>query len=140
MRQRKLDFSVILNMTLVHKKSGVSVLIKGVKVKPSTVQLPIEVKTKEKKSKTRNKLGKPIHDIVLESAKTLSKKAGEGVFSSVDLFNVAIKKHPDLNKKSFSTYVISAAPEHTSWKHYKNGKDYLVYLGKGKYKLRESAE
>jgi hypothetical protein len=52
----------------------------------------------------------------------------------------AIKKYPDLNKISFNTTVISTAPEHTSWKYYRNGRDYLIYLGKGKYKLREKTE
>jgi hypothetical protein len=54
----------------------------------------------------------------LESAKKVSKAENEGVFSSVDLLNQAMEKYPELNKKSFNTTVISAAPEHTSWKYY----------------------
>jgi hypothetical protein len=114
--------------------------VKNIKVKPSIVSLPVEAAPPKKRKRVINKLSKSIHDIILESAKKASEKADDGIFKSVDLFNVAIKKYPELNKKSFNTMVISAAPEHTSWKYYRNGKDYLIYLGKGKYKLREKAE
>jgi hypothetical protein len=140
MRKKSLKFVLMVNAVLEIKGDQAQVVVKNIKVKPSIVSLPIETVPAKKKKRAIKKLSKSIHGIVLESAKKVSKKAGDGVFSSVDLFNVAIKKYPELNKKSFNTMVISAAPEHTSWKHYRNGKDYLVYLGKGKYKLREKAE
>ena len=77
---------------------------------------------------------------VAQCARKVSRNTEGGVFSSVDLYRQASRKYPELNRKSFNTTVISAAPEHTSWKYYRNGKDYLVYLGKGKYRLRESTE
>ncbi|HPC48063.1 MAG TPA: hypothetical protein PLW83_08445, partial [Deltaproteobacteria bacterium] len=82
---------------------------------------------------------KTIHDIILETARRLSKKSEDAVFTSIDLYKSAIKKYPSLNKKSFTTTVIASAPEHPSWKHYPSGKDHLVYLGKGRYRLREKA-
>ena len=140
MRKKSLKFVLMVNMALEIKGDQAQVVVKNIKVKPSIVSLPIETIPAKKGKRIKKKLSKSIHDIVLESAKKVSKKANEGVFSSVDLFNVAIKKYPELNKKSFNTMVISAAPEHTSWKYYRNGKDYLVYLGQGKYKLREKTE
>lgn len=140
MRKKNLKFVLTINAALEIKNGQAQVVVKDVKVKPSRVSLPVEAVPDKKEKTARKKLGKSIHDIVLESAKKVSKKADEGIFSSVDLFDQAIKKYPELNKKSFNTTVISAAPEHTSWKYYRNGKDYLIYLGKGKYKLRESAE
>jgi hypothetical protein len=140
MKKQKIDFTLMVNMSLEITKNTARVIVKNIKVKPATVTLPIAVRTKEKKATSKKKLGKPIHDIVLEAAKKLSKKADQGIFKAKDLYQLAIGNYPDLNKKSFNTYVISAAPEHTSWKHYRNGKDYLVYLGKGTYKLRESSQ
>ncbi|MEN6448150.1 MAG: hypothetical protein ABFD70_10485 [Syntrophaceae bacterium] len=140
MQKKSLKFVLMVNMALEINGDQAQVVVKDIKVKPSTVSLPIEVVPAKKAKSAKKKVGKSIHEIVLESAKKISKKADEGVFSSVDLFNVAIKRYPELNKKSFNTTVISAAPEHTSWKYYRNGKDYLVYLGKGKYKLKEAAE
>jgi len=131
-----------VNAVLQVKGDKVEVLVKSIKTKPSTLSLPIVATPKKngKAKRSRAKSGKPIHDIILESAKAISRKANEGIFTSVDLFKAASKKYPELKKNSFNTTVISAAPEHTSWKHYKHGKDYLEYLGKGKYRLREKAE
>lgn len=140
MQKKSLKFVLMVNMALEITGDQAQVVVKDIRVKPSTVSLPIEVVPAKKAKPAKKKAGKSIHDIVLESAKKVSKKADEGVFSSVDLFNVAIKRYPELNKKSFNTTVISAAPEHTSWKYYRNGKDYLVYLGKGKYRLKEAAQ
>jgi hypothetical protein len=139
MKKKTVKFMLMVNAVLEVKGDQAQVLVKNIKVKPSTVSLPIEVAPAKKGKPAKKKARKLIHDIILESAKKVSKKADEGVFTSVDLFSQAIKKYPDLNKKSFNTTIISAAPEHTSWKYYKHGKDYLVYLGKGKYKLRETA-
>ena len=138
--EKSLEFVLMVNMALEIKGDQAQVVVKNIKVKPSIVSLPIEVISAKKRKRVIKKLSKSIHEIVLESAKKVSKKADDGIFKSVDLFNVAIKKYPGLNKKSFNVIVISAAPEHTSWKYTRNGKDYLVYLGKGKYKLREKAE
>jgi hypothetical protein len=140
MRKKSLKFVLIVNAALEIKGDQAQVVVKNIKVKPSIVSLPIETIPAKKKKRAIKKLRKSIHGIILESARKVSKKAEDRIFSSVDLFNVAIKKYPELNKKSFNTMVISAAPEHTSWKHYRNGKDYLVYLGKGKYKLRDKTK
>ncbi len=139
MPRRSLKFVLTVNAILKVKGDKAEVVVKNIKVKPSTLSLPIEAapKKKGKGKRTRTKLGKPMHDIILESAKAVSKKAEEGIFTAMDLFKAASRKYPELKKNSFNTTVISAAPEHKSWKHYKHGRDYLVYLGKGKYKLRE---
>ena len=140
MPKKSLKFVLMVNMALEIKGDQAQVVVKNIEVKPTAVSFPIEAISAKKRKRVIKKLSKSIHEIVLESAKKVSKKADDGIFKSVDLFNVAIKKYPELNKKSFNTMVISAAPEHTSWKYYRNGKDFLVYLGKGKYKLREKAE
>jgi hypothetical protein len=140
MRKKSLKFVLIVNMGLEIKGDQAQVVVKNIKVKPATVSLPVEAAPPKKRKRSIKKLSQSIHDIILESAKKVSKRAEDGIFKSVDLYNHAIKKYPELNKKSFNTMVISAAPEHTSWKHYRNGKDYLVYLGKGKYKLRDKTK
>ncbi|MGO9148046.1 MAG: hypothetical protein ACLQDF_16945 [Desulfomonilia bacterium] len=140
MRKKSLKFVLMVNTALEIKGDQAQVVVKNIKVKPSIVTLPIETIPAKKRKRAIKKLSKSIHGIILESAIKVSKKVDDGVFSSVDLFNVAIKKYPELNKKSFNTMIISAAPEHTSWKHTRNGKDYLVYLGKGKYKLRDKTK
>ncbi len=140
MPRRSLKFVLTVNAVLQVKGDKAEVVVKSIKTKPSELSLPIEAapKKKGKGKRTRTKLSKSIHDIILESAKAVSKKAKEGIFTAVDLFNAASKKYPELKKNSFNTTVISAAPEHMSWKHYKHGKDYLEYLGKGKYRLRNN--
>jgi len=138
MRKKSLKFVLLVNAVLKIKGDQAQVVVKNIKVRPSALPLPVKAVPPKKGKPSRKKLGKSIHDIVLESAKKVSGKAEDGIFTSKDLFNAAIKKYADLNKKSFNTTIISAAPEHTSWKHYKNGKDYLVYVGRGKYKLRSS--
>lgn len=139
MKKKGMKFVLMVDMALEIRKGAAQVVVKNVRIKPSDVSLPIEVAPAKKAKSPRKKAGKSIHDIVLESARKVSRSADEGVFSSVDLYKQAARKYPDLNRKSFNTTVISAAPEHTSWKYYRNGKDYLVYLGKGKYRLRETA-
>lgn len=136
MPKKSLKFVLMINAALEVKGDKAQVVVQKIKVKPTTVSLPIDAAPGKKGKRTMKKLGKPIHDIILESAKAISKKTDEGIFSTAELFNAAVKKYPELNKKSFNTMVISAAPEHTSWKYNKNGKDFLVYLGKGKYRLR----
>ncbi len=139
MPKKSLKFVMTVDAVLQVKGDKAEIVVKKIKTKPPTVSLPIEATPgkKGKSKRTRTKLGKPMHDIILESAKAVSRKAEEGIFTAMDLFRAASKKYPELKKNSFNTTVISAAPEHKSWKHYKHGKDYLEYLGKGKYRLRE---
>lgn len=137
--KKGMKFVLEVSLDLKVEKDQAEIVVKDIMVKPSRVTMPVLKAPARKRKVLRNRLGKSIHDIVLESAKKVSRNVEEGVFSSVDLFRHAVRKYPDLNRKSFNTTVISAAPEHTSWKYYRNGKNYLVYLGKGKYRLRESA-
>jgi len=141
MPKKSLKFVLTVDAVLQVKGDKAEIIVKSIKTKPSIVSLPIEAAPKKmgEGKRTRTKLGKPMHDIILDSAKAVSRKAEEGIFTAMDLFKAASKKYPELKKNSFNTTVISAAPEHKSWKHYKHGKDYLEYLGKGKYRLREKA-
>lgn len=137
--KKGMKFVLMVSLDLKVEKDQAEIVVRDIKVKPSRVSLPVREAPGRKRKVVRKRPGKSIHDIVLESARKVSRSVEEGVFSSVDLFKHAVRKYPDLNRKSFNTTVISAAPEHTSWKYYRNGKDYLVYLGKGKYRLKESA-
>ncbi len=140
MRKKGMKFVLTVDMALQVRNGSAQVVVKDVRIKPPEVSLPLGAGPAKGQRPRRKKAGKSIHDIVLESARKVSRNREDGVFSSVDLYRQASRKYPELNRKSFNTTVISAAPEHTSWKYYRNGKDYLVYLGKGKYRLRESAE
>lgn len=136
MRKRAMKFSLTVHIGVETKNGRPRIVVKDVKVRPDAVAIPASALLLKKEKKQPGRKGKAIHDIVLETAKKLSKKAENGVFSSMDLYKQAVKKYPALNKKSFTTTVIASAPEHPSWKHYRNGKDHLVYLGKGRYRLR----
>ncbi len=140
MRKKGMKFVLTVDMALEVRNGSAQVVVKDVRIKPPEVSLPLGAAPAKGQRPRRKKVGKSIYDIVLESARKVSRNTEGGVFSSVDLYRQASRKYPELNRKSFNTTVISAAPEHTSWKYYRNGKDYLVYLGKGKYRLRESTE
>jgi hypothetical protein len=137
MKRKKIDFTVTVAMSLIFKKKSANVVIKDIKLNPKSVILPIEAAVGKKKARGKKEGKKKIHDIVLETAKMITKKEGMGVFSAKDLYQLAIKKYPGLNKNSFNTYVISSAPEHNSWKHYKMRREFLKYVGRGRYRLKE---
>jgi hypothetical protein len=140
MRKQGMKFTLVVQVAVEEKDGRLKLVLKDVKSKPNVLAIPASSLPSRKGRQPRRKNGKSIHDIVLETAQKLSKKTDEGIFSSVDLFKQAVKKYPALNKKSFTTTVIASAPEHPSWKHYRNGRDHLVYLGGGRYRLRTAAQ
>lgn len=144
MRRKSVKLSVTVQAALEERDGRIHLIVKDVTVKPGTILLfaPPAGRSSRKKGRAAAGLnsGKTLHDIILETAQKLSKKTDGGEFSSMELYTFASKKYPSLNKKSFTTTVIASAPEHPSWKHYRNGRDYLVYVGRGRYRLREAAQ
>ncbi len=74
-------------------------------------------------------------EIVLETARRMN-ALGRSDFSAAELYNEALKSHPDLKRNSWGAHVIGSAPNHNSYKHYTVHRDYFDYLGQGKYRLR----
>lgn len=137
MEMSKIDFSITINMSLVLQSNKANISIKDVELKPAVITLPIQLSEGERQIYTKKKDKKTIHDIVVETAQRIVAEKDQAIFSASDLFHLAEGRYPYLNRNSFSAHVISAAPEHPSWKHYPNRKKLLTFLGKGKYKLRE---
>jgi len=77
-----------------------------------------------------------ISDIVLKTARKLT-ASGKIDFSAAELYNEALKSHPDLKRNSWGAHVIASAPNHNSYKHYSAHRDYFDYMGQGKYRLRK---
>ena len=133
----QIDFAIKLNFSLYLDETTISLSVKNVELHPAMVTLPNALQVDKYVTPKKDKGKKTLHEIVEETAREFVAKTGKNEFSAADLLRLAREKYPDLNPRSFRAHVIAAAPEHPSWKHYPNRKNYLIYLGKGKYKLRE---
>jgi len=132
----QIDFAVKINLSLDLSESAVSLSIRNVELHPAMISLPTILHVDKDVALDKEKGKKTLHDIVEDTAREFVAKTGKNEFSAADLLRQAREKYPDMNPRSFRAHVIAAAPEHGSWKHYPNRKRYLIYLGKGKYKLR----
>ena len=132
-----IDFAITINMSLNLKEEQASISIKNVELKPAILSLPIRLSIEDQPVMAGQAEKKTIHDIVLETAKKYVSGKRVNEFGAADLFHLALETYPDLKRNSFGANVIAAAPDHSSWKHYANTKDYLTYLGKGRYKLKD---
>lgn len=136
MEQNNIDFKIVLNMSLAIENNKVNITIKNIDLNPAMITLSGERRIEESKTIQANHEKKTLHDIILETAKKLKFEMGKETFSASDLYKQASINYPEINRASFGANVISAAPEHNSWKHYPNKKELLTYLGKGKFKLK----
>jgi hypothetical protein len=78
--------------------------------------------------------GKTMFDVLLEVA--LEVAAEQGSFTAADLYHRALEMYPDLKRGSWSARVIASAPNHPSYSNYGARRDYLVYTGRGRYRLK----
>ncbi len=81
--------------------------------------------------------GQTIFDLVLEAARTLVRETGRNEFSPAELYHTAKEKHPDLDLKrnSWSSHVMSSAPNHPSYRYYTARRKFFRYHGGGRYSL-----
>ena len=128
--QEEIPFSIPISGTIRIDKSKVTVAFKQAEV-TMTVSNSAMSTTRFKK-----KDGKTMSDIVLATAQKLT-LSGKHIFSAAELYKVASQEYPNLNRRSWGAHVIACAPNHSSYKHYSLRKDYLSYMGQGKYKLNE---
>jgi hypothetical protein len=135
MKPKNVDFTIILNMSLVIENNKINVAVKNIDLNPAMVTFPMEESVEESRITYQDQKRKTLHEIIVETAKKLT-EMGRETFSASDLYKQAIITYPAIKKPGFNANVISAAPEHNSWKHYPNRKKLLTYLGKGTYKLR----
>jgi hypothetical protein len=79
--------------------------------------------------------GETLSSLVLAAARALAGESGTGQFSAAELYHKARERHPTLKRNSFASQVIACTPNHPSYKYYETQRDYLVYSGKGQYRL-----
>lgn len=130
------NFAITINLSLALEDDRANIRINNVELKPAIISLPIRLSVQRQPDTVQPKR-KTIHGIVLESARKHVSETGLNEFSGADLLRLARETYSDLKRSSFSAHVIAAAPNHSSYHHYEMKKDYLFYLGNGKYKLEE---
>ena len=111
-----------------------------VRVHTSVVKVKIEDIGITGQPRLRLEPGKTLFDLALEVAKTFVTDFHTREFTAADLYHVATEKHPELNlrQNTWSSHVVSSAPNHPSYKHYTARRRYFRYLGRGKYSLDPS--
>jgi hypothetical protein len=133
---KELNFSITINLSLTFKEDKANINIKNVDLKPAVVSLPYSINSRDRKASPKT-AKKTIHEIMLQTAKKHVVDSGQNKFTGAKLFNLSRLNHPRLKRNTFAAQVISAAPNHPSYRHYPNQKDYFSYLGKGYYKLNK---
>ena len=110
------------------------------KVQESTVTVRIGGRPVQASERLKLERGQTLFDVVLDAAKTMVRDYGAKEFTAADLFHAAVDKYPDLKlrRNSFSSHVVSSAPNHSSYGHYTAKRRYFRYLGNGKYSLDPS--
>jgi hypothetical protein len=127
---KDIDFAITVNMTLSLDGGTASVSVKNVDLKPAMISLPMrDIRTQADEQKT-------YHQIVFEVAQKTVVETGKDVFTAADLYNRARQKYPHIKRSTFNNRVMAAAPKHPSYKHLSGKKDFLEFLGEGKYKLK----
>jgi len=134
---QKLKFSITLNLSLAFKGNKASINIENVDLIPAVVSLPVSLELPDTGSGLKTEKKETIHDIILQTAKKCVIDTGQNKFTGAKLYHLARLRHPGLKRNTFAAQVIAAAPNHSSYRHYPNRKDYFTYLGKGHYKLRQ---
>jgi hypothetical protein len=111
-----------------------------VKVQESTLTVKIEGRETQDHGRLKLEPGKTLFDIVLDSAKILVTEFRASEFSAAELYHVAVDRYPELNlrRNSWSSHVVSSAPNHPSYDHYTARRRYFRYLGRGRYSLDPS--
>ncbi|MFC1935945.1 hypothetical protein ACFLX9_04250 [Chloroflexota bacterium] len=112
------------------------------KVQESTVTVRIGGRPAQASERLKLERGQTLFDVVLDAAKTMVRDHGAEEFTAADLYHAALDKYPDLKlrRSSFSSHVVSSAPNHSSYGHYTAKRRYFRYLGDGKYSLDPSID
>ena len=133
---KELNFSITINLALTLTENKASIHIKNFNLIPAVVPLPYRLDSRDRKAPPKIEK-KTIHDIMLQAAKKYVVDSGQNKFTGAKLFHLSRLNRPGLKRNSFAAQVISAAPNHPSYRHYPNRKDYFTYLGQGYYKLNQ---
>jgi len=129
---QQVDFAITINMTLNLEGGTATVSVKNVDLKPAMMNLPIESVTPATQKK------KTYHDIILERAQEVVRD-GQEIFTAADLYNRARVKYPHIKRNVFNNRVMAAAPKHGSYGQLSGTKDFLEFLGNGKYRLKQGS-
>jgi hypothetical protein len=79
--------------------------------------------------------GVSMFDILLESAREFIRRKTYNRFSVSQLYAIAQEKYPSLNKRSFTTRLTAATPNHPSFKYHVSHKDFFSRIAPGIYSL-----
>jgi len=131
---REIDFAITINLTLSLEGESATVSVKHVDLKPAMITLPIKVSAEHLESIEKKKT---YHQIIAEVAKEFISKTGKEVFTAANLYHLARDKYPYVKRNTFNNRVMAAAPEHPSYKHLSGTRDFLSFLGEGKYSLKQ---
>lgn len=131
---REIDFAITINLTLSLEGDSATVSVKHVDLKPAMITLPIKVSAGQL---VPIKERKTYHQIIAEVAKEFVSNTGEKVFTAAKLHRLAKDKYPYIKRSTFNNRVMAAAPDHPSYKHLSGTKDFLNFLGEGKYSLKK---
>lgn len=81
--------------------------------------------------------GQTTYDLILEAAREIVGRRGFNRFTAAQVYAAALEHHPELKRNSFMARVISATPDHPSFKHFASKRDYFSRTGPGFYALKE---
>ena len=81
--------------------------------------------------------GITMYDVILETAREVTRQKGVNRFSAPELYYEALGQHPELKRNSFMSRVIACTPNHSSYKHYTSKRDYFSFIGPGQYSLND---
>jgi hypothetical protein len=79
--------------------------------------------------------GVSMFDILLESAREYIRRKTYNRFTVSQLYEIAKEKYPSLNKRSFTTRLTAATPNHPSFKYHVSHKDFFSRVAPGIYSL-----
>jgi hypothetical protein len=79
--------------------------------------------------------GVSMFDILLESAREYIRRKTYNRFTVSQLYEIAKERYPSLNKRSFTTRLTAATPNHPSFKYHVSHKDFFSRVAPGIYSL-----
>jgi hypothetical protein len=126
---REIPFSVPVSGVIRLDGNSITVVINRTS---TIVQLE---KGTESPERTVFEPGVSMFDILLESAREFIRRKTYNRFTVSQLYEIAKEKYPSLNKRSFTTRLTAATPNHPSFKYHASRKDYFSRIASGIYSL-----
>lgn len=126
---QEISFSIPLSGVIRIDESSVTVKVNRAETIISLEPIP------KKQERISFKRGQTMFDLVLQAAREVIRDKSANRFSAAELYHEALTRNPELKRNSFTSHVISCAPNHPSYRHYTSKRDYFSYMGQGLYRL-----